>query len=175
MGGDSCAKGCEFQSRHHILDGNFSHLFVVKIRKIVMFIWKDENKWKRGRGWPIFLKKQVQSFKDWWNPTSPNQWYKQCYQIGTFLKGDNCSCKSSWNVRWHIGLLLQWRFLVKTMVVTFSTCFGKMGDFLIQHLVTLVTSTKVAQIFRNFVLKTAVASFGKDWATFYCNIWSHCY
>ena len=29
----------------------FSHLFVVKI---VMFAWKDENKWKRGRGWPIF-------------------------------------------------------------------------------------------------------------------------
>ena len=28
----------------------FSHLFVVKI---VMNVWKDENKWKRGRGWPI--------------------------------------------------------------------------------------------------------------------------
>ena len=31
MGGDSCSKGCEFESRHRILDGYFSHLFVVKI------------------------------------------------------------------------------------------------------------------------------------------------
>ena len=31
MGGDSCSKGCEFKSRHRILDGHFSHLFVVKI------------------------------------------------------------------------------------------------------------------------------------------------
>ena len=22
-----------------------------------MCVWKDENKWKRGRGWPNFLKK----------------------------------------------------------------------------------------------------------------------
>ena len=32
----------------------FSNLFVVKI---VICIWKDENKWKRGRDRPIFLKK----------------------------------------------------------------------------------------------------------------------
>ena len=31
MGGDSYSKGCEFESRHSILDGHFSHLFVVKI------------------------------------------------------------------------------------------------------------------------------------------------
>ena len=31
MGGDSCSKGREFESRHRILDGNFSHLFVVKL------------------------------------------------------------------------------------------------------------------------------------------------
>ena len=31
MGGDSCFKGHEFKSRHCILDGHFSHLFVVKI------------------------------------------------------------------------------------------------------------------------------------------------
>ena len=28
------------------LDGHFSNLFVVTI---VMFVWKDENNWKRGR------------------------------------------------------------------------------------------------------------------------------
>ena len=31
MRGDSCFKGREFESRHRILDGHFSHLFVVKI------------------------------------------------------------------------------------------------------------------------------------------------
>ena len=30
MGGDSCSKGCEFESRHYILDGHFSHLFFEK-------------------------------------------------------------------------------------------------------------------------------------------------
>ena len=53
MVGDSCSKGCEFESRHRILDGHFSHLFVVKI---VMCVWRDENKLKRGWGWPIFKK-----------------------------------------------------------------------------------------------------------------------
>ena len=31
MRGDSCPKGREFKSRHSILDGHFSHLFLVKI------------------------------------------------------------------------------------------------------------------------------------------------
>ena len=31
MGGDSCSEGCGFKSRHHILDGHFSHKFVVKM------------------------------------------------------------------------------------------------------------------------------------------------
>ena len=31
MGGDSCSKGCEFKSRHHIMDGHISHIFVVKL------------------------------------------------------------------------------------------------------------------------------------------------
>ena len=42
MGGDSCSKGCEFESRHRIFAVTF-----------VMLVWKDENKLKRGRGWPI--------------------------------------------------------------------------------------------------------------------------
>ena len=52
--GDSYCKGHEFQSWHHILDGHFSHLFVVKF---VICVWNDTNKLKRGRGWPIFFKK----------------------------------------------------------------------------------------------------------------------
>ena len=43
MGGDSCSKGCEFESQHSILDEHFSHLFVVKI---VMCVRRDENKRK---------------------------------------------------------------------------------------------------------------------------------
>ena len=50
MGGDSCSEGPGFESQHRILDGHFSHLFAVKI---VMFVWKDENKLKRGRGCPF--------------------------------------------------------------------------------------------------------------------------
>ena len=53
VGGGSCSECCGFESQHHIPDGHFAHLFVVKI---VMFVWKDKNKWKRGRGWPIFKK-----------------------------------------------------------------------------------------------------------------------
>ena len=53
MGGDSCAKGREFESWHRILDGHLSHLFVVKI---VLMLEATENIRKRGRGWHIFLK-----------------------------------------------------------------------------------------------------------------------
>ena len=40
MGRDSCPKGHRFESRYHILDGHFSHIFVVKI---VMFVLKDQK------------------------------------------------------------------------------------------------------------------------------------
>ena len=33
--GDSCSKGRRFESQHRVLDGQFSHLFVVKIELIV--------------------------------------------------------------------------------------------------------------------------------------------
>ena len=52
-GGDSQSDGCEFESLRCILDGHFSYLFVVRI---VMFVWKDKNKWKRGRVGPFFQK-----------------------------------------------------------------------------------------------------------------------
>ena len=35
MGDDSCSRGHGFESQHQILDGHFSHLFVVKIVLIV--------------------------------------------------------------------------------------------------------------------------------------------
>ena len=49
------SKGCEFESRHRILDGHFSHLFAVKI---VMCVWKDKNKWKRGRVGPFWREEE---------------------------------------------------------------------------------------------------------------------
>ena len=50
MGGDSCSNGRGFESKHHTLDGHFSHLFVVKI---VMFVLKDENKQKDAGDSPL--------------------------------------------------------------------------------------------------------------------------
>ena len=38
MGGDSCPEGRGFESQLRILDGHFSHLFVVNI---LMFVRKD--------------------------------------------------------------------------------------------------------------------------------------
>ena len=52
MGGDSCLKGCGFESQHRILDGHFSHLFV---EKIVRFFRNDENKQKKVAGDGPFL------------------------------------------------------------------------------------------------------------------------
>ena len=50
MGGDSWSEGRGFKSQHHILDGLF-HIYL--LGKIVMFIWKDEDKQKKGRVWHI--------------------------------------------------------------------------------------------------------------------------
>ena len=60
MGGDSSSEDCWFESQHNIVDGHFRHKFV---SKIVMLVWKDKNKWKRGRGWAI-LKKEWIAFQN---------------------------------------------------------------------------------------------------------------
>ena len=52
MGEDSCSKGCGFESRHRMLDGHFSHEFVVKV--VLTFVGKDQN--EAGVG--PFLKKE---------------------------------------------------------------------------------------------------------------------
>ena len=41
IGGDSCPDSHGFEFQHCVPDGYFSNIFVVKI---VMFVWKDENK-----------------------------------------------------------------------------------------------------------------------------------
>ena len=52
MGGDSCPECREIESQHWM--EFFSHIFVLEN---VIFAWKDENKWKKDRDWPIFFKK----------------------------------------------------------------------------------------------------------------------
>ena len=47
MGVDSCSKGHGFESQHRILDGHFSHIFVVKIVNDVCWKWPKIND-KRG-------------------------------------------------------------------------------------------------------------------------------
>ena len=54
MGGDSCSEGCGFKSQHCILEGHFSHLFVVKI---VMFVLKKTKINEKEAGYGPFLKK----------------------------------------------------------------------------------------------------------------------
>ena len=56
MGGGSCSKGREFESQHNILNGHFSHLFVVKI---VMFETTKINEKEAGDG-PFFIKRLLQ-------------------------------------------------------------------------------------------------------------------
>ena len=47
MGRDSCSKGCGFESQHCILDGHFSHPFVVK------FMFEKTKINEKRPGWPI--------------------------------------------------------------------------------------------------------------------------
>ena len=77
MGGDSCSKHCEFESRHRILDGYFWHLFVVKI---VMCVWKDKNKWKEAGVGP-FWKKVKKS-----TTLNTNTCGQSSYKRSTFLE-----------------------------------------------------------------------------------------
>ena len=41
VGGSSCSEGHGFESQHCILDGHFSHIFVVKT--VMMFVCKDQK------------------------------------------------------------------------------------------------------------------------------------
>ena len=51
MGRDSRSNGRRFESRHHILDGHFSHIFVVKL--YCLFEKTEINKKEAGVG-PFF-------------------------------------------------------------------------------------------------------------------------
>ena len=55
MGGDSCFKGCGFESRHRLLDGHFFTYICGKNCNDVCLKRPKIND-KRGRDWPIFKK-----------------------------------------------------------------------------------------------------------------------
>ena len=59
MGGDSCSEGHGFESRYRILDGLFSHIFVVKICNVCLKIPKINV--KEARVGPF--KKQINHLK----------------------------------------------------------------------------------------------------------------
>ena len=72
IGGDSCSKGREFESRTVYWMDTFSLLFVLKI---LMCVWKDENELKRCRIGPFLKTHSKHSFEterikyvrtDWW-------------------------------------------------------------------------------------------------------------
>ena len=67
IGGGSCSKGHGFESQDRILD---RHTFIFNLTlKFVVFVWKDENIWKRGWGWPIFKKQSNKFYSiDPWPP-----------------------------------------------------------------------------------------------------------
>ena len=61
MGLDLQSEGCGFESQHRIQDG---HFFTVICKHCIrVCLKKTVNKRNRGRGWPIFLKKD-DNFKD---------------------------------------------------------------------------------------------------------------
>ena len=56
MGGDSRTSGRGFESRHRILDAHFSHYIV---KNCIVCLKRAKINHKRGRRWPIFLKKHL--------------------------------------------------------------------------------------------------------------------
>ena len=63
MRGYSSSECRGFESQRLLLDGHIIFLNIFDVR-IVTFVWKDENKPKRRRGWPIKKQKQAQDVLD---------------------------------------------------------------------------------------------------------------
>ena len=107
---------------HHILDKHFSHMYVVKI---VMFVWKDENKLKRGRGLPIFFKKKrctidAYSWSCWNGPTTAARAPPKLKLPATArVKTNTSSDFIAWNKEFQFTrALIGWFLCVKRMVYT---------------------------------------------------------
>ena len=59
MGRDSRSEGHWLESRHHLLDGNFSHIFVVKICNVCL---KRPKINKKEAGVGPFLEKKIRQW-----------------------------------------------------------------------------------------------------------------
>ena len=61
----------------------FSHIFVVKM--VMLFFEKTKKNDKRGRGWPIFLKKSSKLKQNFWECLSDKLYYPHSHTITLFL------------------------------------------------------------------------------------------
>ena len=88
MGGDSCSERCGFESQLHILDVHISHIFVANI---VMFVCKDENKWKEATDGPY--RQPRGSFK--WRVFDACSCCRLLHfvRVGKFSNFLNCNCQ----------------------------------------------------------------------------------
>ena len=59
IGDDSCSKGRGFESRRRILDG-LTFFTLICCKNCIDVCLKRPKQTKRGRGWPIFLKKVME-------------------------------------------------------------------------------------------------------------------
>ena len=59
VGDDSCLIGRGFESRQHMLDGYLDIFHIDLLQKLYCLFEKTEKNRKRGRGWPIFFKKEI--------------------------------------------------------------------------------------------------------------------
>ena len=58
IGHNLSSRGCGFKSRHHILDGH--DIFqLICCKKCIVCLKRPNINEKIGRGWPIFLKKDM--------------------------------------------------------------------------------------------------------------------
>ena len=65
MRGYSSSECRGFESQRLLLDGHIIFLNIFDVR-IVTFVWKDENKQKRRRGWPIKKQKSPRCLRRFW-------------------------------------------------------------------------------------------------------------
>ena len=101
-GWDSLSRGCEFESLRWILNGQFSHQFVLNF---ALFDWADLKSTKRGRGWPIYIniytKGLSDCFKDkyhpqFWSSATENQSIKNMNRTEQKLKNFKSAKLSTW-------------------------------------------------------------------------------
>ena len=104
MGGDSSARGREFESIYRILEGSF-FTFTCKNWSILLVFEDIENERKRGRGWPILKRKVVQHSKKWRSAKSVKEnfaksirpWEEKSLTLLQIVKLPHSPLSKKWN------------------------------------------------------------------------------